>query len=131
MEKPKASFELVDSHDNKANEPEPEPNGNASSGDKTDTNRTATIADMFSTADKLDTMLMIAGTLGGFGTGISMPIFNVLFGVMLNKLNADMDSLVDGVNEIAEILCCFLFWPFFNICQRKPKKKKNRQWPEN
>ena len=41
---------------------------------------TATFAELFSAAEPLDYFLMMLGTLGGIGTGLSFPFFNVIFG---------------------------------------------------
>jgi ATP-binding cassette subfamily B (MDR/TAP) protein 1 len=61
----------------------------------------ASVFELFSTADSLDVCLMLLGIVGGLGTGLSMPLFNVLFGIMLNHLNSDPNSLVKGVEDIA------------------------------
>ena len=49
---------------------------------------TATLAELFSTAEPLDYLLMFVGTIGGLISGISLPFFNVLFGQMLDALNS-------------------------------------------
>jgi ATP-binding cassette subfamily B (MDR/TAP) protein 1 len=47
---------------------------------------------------------MTFGTLGGIGTGCALPIFNVLFGKMLDNLNSSGGSFSDGINQL-----CILF----------------------
>ena len=58
----------------------PKEGGNSSS-------RTATFQQLFSQADSLDVTYMVLGTVGSMVTGVSLPIFNVLFGQMLDSLN--------------------------------------------
>lgn len=59
---------------------------------------------MFSNADNYDYLLMTIGTLGGVGTGCALPIFNVIFGKMLDGLNSS------GNNFSAEIdRLCIIF----------------------
>ena len=59
----------------------------------------ATYSQLFSTADNLDKALMVIGTFGGFITGFSLPIFNVVFGQMLDNLNkgTSLSSAVDSL----------------------------------
>ena len=59
----------------------------------------ATYAQLFSTADNLDKVLMAVGTFGGLITGFSLPIFNVVFGQMLDSLNKGQ-SLSSAVNSL-------------------------------
>lgn len=75
--------------------------------------RKASVFELFSTADSIDVGLMVLGTLGGMGTGFSLPAFNVLFGLMLDNLNDDPNSLVKGVNQIAEIFVYVAIGNFF------------------
>ena len=44
---------------------------------------TASFAELFSLATPYDIVLMTLGVIGSIGTGVSIPIFNVLFGKML------------------------------------------------
>lgn len=46
--------------------------------------RTASLSELFGTAEPYDYLLMFFGALGGIGTGLSFPFFNVIFGNMLN-----------------------------------------------
>lgn len=50
--------------------------------------QTATLSELFSTAEPLDYFLMFVGVIGGLISGISLPFFNVLFGEMLDALNS-------------------------------------------
>ena len=62
-----------------------------------------TLSELFMYADNWDYFLMTLGAIGGLGTGFSMPIFNVIFGQMLNALNSDPGSFSRRVNDIAII----------------------------
>ena len=63
--------------------------------------RTATFSQLFSQADSLDILYMVLGTLGSIITGVSLPIFNVLFGQMLDSLNKKgVDGYQDAVNQV-------------------------------
>lgn len=42
---------------------------------------------MLDNAEPYDILLMCLGTFGGLITGASIPIFNVLFGQILDELN--------------------------------------------
>jgi hypothetical protein len=56
---------------------------------------------------------MFFGTLGGIVTGASIPLFNVLFGKMLDNLNdGDPNSFQKGVNDLALI---FVYVAIANI----------------
>jgi hypothetical protein len=59
---------------------------------------------VFSNADWYDTVLMILGTLGGAAVGVSLPLFNVLFGQILDKLNGDSGSFAEKINTLCLIM---------------------------
>jgi hypothetical protein len=67
------------------------------------THRTATSAELFADADATDYMFMLLGGVGSLGTGAAMPVFCILFGQVLDKLNQGFD-LQAAVNNI-----CVLF----------------------
>jgi ABC-type multidrug transport system fused ATPase/permease subunit len=46
---------------------------------------------------------MTLGTLGGFATGCSLPIFNVLFGKMLDNLNDSGNNFSAAINDLCLI----------------------------
>ncbi len=51
----------------------------------------------FSRADGYDIFLMVVGTIGAVGSGVMLPISNVLFGNIMDELNGDpgmIDSFV-------------------------------------
>eukprot|EP00981_Chlorochromonas_danica_P008136 scaffold2028_cov181-Ochromonas_danica.AAC.14 len=60
----------------------------------------ATFDQTFSNADGYDKLLMFLGTAGGIATGASIPVFNVLFGQIINALNRDPDSFSQRVNTL-------------------------------
>jgi hypothetical protein len=75
---------------------------------------------MFSNADGLDCFYMSVGTVGALITGISIPIFNVLMGRMLNNLNESPDSFQAAVAKICIIFVILagitLASGFFQVC---------------
>ncbi len=58
---------------------------------------------MFGNADGTDWLYMIVGTFAAMITGVSLPIFNVLMGRMLNNLNESPDSFQGAVAKICII----------------------------
>jgi len=65
--------------------------------------KTATIIELFSTADFWDILCMSLGTIGSIITGVSMPFFCILFGKMLDALNASPSSFKKEVGTICVI----------------------------
>ena len=49
--------------------------------------KAATLKELLSFATTVDIMLMIAGSLGAVDMGVMFPIFNILFGEIMNQLN--------------------------------------------
>ena len=78
------------------------PDGLATS--KQPTVRAASLLDTFQCATPADVMLMILGTLGGIVTGGSLPIFNVLFGELLDELNEDPATFRSAVEDLCMLL---------------------------
>lgn len=66
----------------------------------------------FSNAEGWDYFHMFMGTLGGVVTGLSLPAFNVLFGEMLDTLNASPDGFAKG---IADLCISFVIIAVINI----------------
>ncbi len=67
---------------------------------------------MLSNADGTDYFFMGLGTFGALVTGISLPIFNVMLGKMLNELN---DSPYSFENAIAKICIIFVILAAINL----------------
>ncbi len=67
---------------------------------------------MFSNADSLDYFYMFLGTLGGIVTGVSVPAFEILFGLMLDSLNDDPDAFQ---KSIATLCIAFVIISVINI----------------
>lgn len=56
---------------------------------------------------------MIVGGIGAMITGLSIPLFNVLFGEILDELNGDgTDKLAEGVNKVALLFAFFAVLDF-------------------
>jgi hypothetical protein len=75
--------------------------------------RKFSIRDIFQFTTKLDVLYMTVGGIGAMITGISIPLFNVLFGEILDELNADGSNLQEGVNKVALIFAIFAVIDFF------------------
>ncbi|GMI66694.1 P-glycoprotein 21, ATP-binding cassette B21 [Hibiscus trionum] len=58
---------------------------------------------LFAFADATDILLMIAGTVGAIGNGISMPLMTILFGELTDSFgeNQNNNEVVDAVSEVA------------------------------
>ena len=65
--------------------------------------QTATFKELFSLATPVDIMLMIAGSIGSIGMGVAMPIFNILFGQIINQLNYSGSSFETIVGQLCII----------------------------
>ncbi len=61
------------------------------------------LVQMFANATGIDYLYMSVGTFGALVSGISIPIFNVLMGRMLNNLNDSPNSFQDAVAKICII----------------------------
>jgi ATP-binding cassette, subfamily B (MDR/TAP), member 1 len=61
------------------------------------------ISDAFYFASPADYIYAFFGTLGAFLVGCSIPVFNVIFGRMLDNLNEGLDELQQSVNQVAVI----------------------------
>jgi ABC-type multidrug transport system fused ATPase/permease subunit len=61
------------------------------------------IRDAFYFASASDYIYAIFGSLGAFLVGCSIPIFNVIFGRMLDNLNDGLGQLQHSVNQVAMI----------------------------
>lgn len=62
---------------------------------------------------------MALGTAGGLATGVSLPIFNVIFGQLLDKLNESGSNFTDNINRLCVIFVYIaiggLFAGFFQV----------------
>lgn len=100
----------------KLNEASSEEQDNA--GGKQDSNmikqiQTVPFYKLFSFADSTDIVLMIIGTIGAIGNGLSIPFMTVLFGELTdsfgqNQNNKDVLRLVSKVINIFKLLVSFL-----------------------
>ena len=60
----------------------------------------ASFSETFADAELYDYLLMILGTFGAFGTGCALPIFNYLFGELMDNMNNSGDFM-DKINYIS------------------------------
>ncbi|WCJ22611.1 ABC transporter B family member 11 [Euphorbia peplus] len=58
---------------------------------------------LFSFADSFDVLLMIVGTIGAVGNGVSMPLMSLLMGEMVNSFgsNQNDEEVVELVSEVS------------------------------
>lgn len=94
----KVKFEKVETTESQITKKDDKEDTSAISSELTSA---ASLFELFSMAEPLDYLLMFCGTLGAIVTGISLPFFNVLFGRMLDALNADPSSFEVQVRMIA------------------------------
>jgi len=62
---------------------------------------TGTYAELFSTADTVDIILMVIGTVAAAVTGGCFPFINVLFGRMIDSLSSDPNNFSNSVKNLA------------------------------
>lgn len=69
---------------------------------------TIPIYKLFSFADRLDIILMIIGTIGAIGNGVSLPLMTVLFGNVINSFgnNSGTDEVIDAVSNVSDRSVC-------------------------
>ncbi|CAN6572555.1 unnamed protein product [Malus baccata var. baccata] len=58
---------------------------------------------LFSFADKTDTILMLAGTIGAIGNGLGMPLMTILLGEMINSFGSNQNNtdIVSAVSKVS------------------------------
>uniref|UniRef100_A0A0D6QS15 Uncharacterized protein n=1 Tax=Araucaria cunninghamii TaxID=56994 RepID=A0A0D6QS15_ARACU len=64
---------------------------------------------LFVFADSLDKMLMLAGTIGAVGNGISLPLMTILFGSLINAFGDNKSNVHKVVDEVAKISLKFVY----------------------
>ena len=63
--------------------------------------QSASLSQLFSQAETIDAVYMVLGSIGSMVTGVSLPIFNILFGQMLDSLNKKgVSGYQDAVNQV-------------------------------
>jgi hypothetical protein len=62
--------------------------------------KAASLSELFGNATAYDYFLMFVGSLGGIVTGVSIPLFNVLFGRILDALNDDPDAFSKAISNL-------------------------------
>jgi hypothetical protein len=69
---------------------------------KDEKTNTVPLYKLFSFADSLDHLLMIVGTIGAIGNGISMPLMTLIFGNMINAFggSSSTEEVVDEVSKV-------------------------------
>lgn len=69
---------------------------------KDEATNTVPLYKLFSFADPLDQLLMLVGTVGAIGNGISMPLMTLIFGNMIDAFggNSNTKEVVDEVSKV-------------------------------
>lgn len=80
--------------------------------------KSASMCELFHEADTIDCALMFMGSIGALGTGASLPVFCILFGQVLDKLN-DGSSIQESVNSVVILFiivaCCNIVVSFVQV----------------
>ncbi|KAJ4835577.1 hypothetical protein Tsubulata_007808 [Turnera subulata] len=76
--------------------------GAASNTQEKEKRQTVPFLKLFSFADSKDVMLMVLGTIGAVGNGVSMPLMTILMGRMIDSFgkNQNNDELVHVVSQV-------------------------------
>lgn len=88
--------------EDKTNSPSSSPSSNQETN-KIEENSKPSISDAFHFATFIDCLYALFGSLGATGVGCAIPIFNIIFGKMLDNLNKGPGELQDAVNKVAMI----------------------------
>jgi len=72
------------------------------SKDKDEITNTVSLYKLFSFADPLDRLLMLMGTVGAIGNGISLSLMVLIFGTMINAFGESTTSKV--VDEVSKVI---------------------------
>jgi ABC-type multidrug transport system fused ATPase/permease subunit len=75
----------------------------SNNNDENETKNYPSLRDAFHFATFTDSVYAFFGTLSAFFVGCSIPIFNVIFGEILDNFNKGVDQLQKGVNSVAMI----------------------------
>lgn len=89
---------------------------------KLSNDKLATFAQVFSNAKPYDYFLMGLGSIGGAITGIIIPLSILIFGKIMDKLNASQTSpnFSDAINQLCIIFCILAGATFISgFCQVK------------
>ncbi|XP_051225559.1 ABC transporter B family member 11 [Lolium perenne] len=62
---------------------------------------------MFRYADRIDVLLMVVGTLGAIGNGVSEPLISVLFGNVINSFGESTSS--DVLRRVTKVVLNFVY----------------------
>ncbi|XP_047316657.1 ABC transporter B family member 11-like [Impatiens glandulifera] len=64
---------------------------------------------LFTFADKTDLWMMIVGTIGAIGNGLSMPIMTILFGELINSFGQNQGVQQDIVRVVSKVSLRFVY----------------------
>lgn len=80
---------------------------------KNQSQSSGSLSEVFSFSSGTDYVYMTMGSLGAIGVGCAMPVFNIVFGRMLDNLNKGTDELQESVNKVAMIFAIMAAAAFF------------------
>ncbi|XP_027368718.1 ABC transporter B family member 11-like [Abrus precatorius] len=83
-------------------------NQDSKSKAKDETAKTVPLYKLFSFADPLDHLLMLVGTVGAIGNGISVPLMTLIFGNMINAFGGSTNSN-KVVHEVSKVSLKFVY----------------------
>lgn len=70
---------------------------------------------LFSFADPWDYILMVVGSIGAIGNGISMPLMTIIFGDLTNAFGNNQNSQAEVVRIVSKVRT-LLFFSFIAFC---------------
>ncbi|GAU17718.1 hypothetical protein TSUD_07800 [Trifolium subterraneum] len=80
---------------------------------KDEKTETVPLYKLFSFADPLDRLLMLVGTVGAIGNGLSIPLMLLIFGSLINSFGDSTDSnVVDEISKVIFSLVSCICIPF-------------------
>lgn len=91
---------------------------NNNNGGKKDEDQRVPFYKLFSFADKFDVALMITGTIGAIGNGLTQPIMTLIFGQLVNSFgSSNPDEVVHKISKVCKSfnLKMFLFINLTNL----------------
>lgn len=113
-----------------------EPSKQPPEAEKKKQEQTVPFHELFSFADRLDRLLMLAGTLGAVVHGSAMPVFFLLFGDLVNgfgKNQMDLRRMTDEVSKVSRATIIISFrsdrFPFYlHLCHSCSTRSTLSTW---
>jgi len=58
---------------------------------------------LFTFADSTDILLMVVGTIGAVGNGLSLPLMTVFLGQMIHSFGSNQSNTEDVVDQVTKV----------------------------